>query len=102
MTEIDQLEIETIGIARRIREEFTVALSKLHLDSDSPELSRNATPGNAVSSEVTMYIRRDGDIVDVIEFHVHRGGVAVAAPQEIESWLRTTFEDVLRRQRDRQ
>ena len=96
-----RLEQDTLRTVERLREEYLPGMAALQLDVQAPELSHSVLSGGASSAEITMYVRRDDDIVDVVEFAVHRGGEAGATPEELEKWLRATFEDVLRRQREK-
>jgi|SRR5687768_3399 hypothetical protein len=94
------LEHGALKMADRIRLEFAELLTKEGLQADAPELARDAPHSARASAEVRIYIRQRGDIVDAIEFHAYRGGVPLASPSELEDWLRATFNDVLRRQRE--
>ena len=95
----DQFEREVLNAVRCVRQAVSPALSALNLVVQDPELSRTEAKSGAGNTEVAMYIRRAGDIVDVVEFHIYRNGVPAASVEELERWLRDAFDDVLRRQR---
>src|SRR3990170_7611112 len=97
--EVERLEAEAIGYALRLRKEFADALAELLLEVGEPEVTRGVDGAGSSSAEVAMYVYRKDDIVDVIEFHVHEKGIPSGTNQELEEWLRSAFEDVLRRQR---
>lgn len=97
-TNTTQLENEMLDLVERVRQEFTPAFAAVRLEVELPKIIRNEPDDGPVSAEIAMYVRRDGDVVDAVEFLLHRNGASVVSADEIESWLRSTFDDVVRRQ----
>lgn len=56
-------------------------------------------PGSG-SSELVIYFWDGKNVFDAVEFFLLQKGVAVGTREEVEGWLRKTFDDFVRRRRE--
>lgn len=67
------------------------------VSASEPLLSRSFTEDERESTELAVYFRRDGDILDVIEFQLLRNGVPMITLEELQPWLGTEIDQTLSR-----
>jgi hypothetical protein len=96
-SETEAFERTVLNSVRAIVDDSKSNLEKVGIVADSPSLSIDIVEQPVRTSEVAICFRAGGDVVDMIEFHVYRGGVRLASASEIESWLREAIADVVRR-----
>lgn len=92
---MDTLERATLELTKRVLADFSAELSTVGLTAQTPTVTANATVDGVRDSEVSVYITRDGDIVDALEFHILRAGKVVASLTETEAWLQYALRDAI-------
>jgi len=87
---VGSAERRAVELAESSRRQYLVALEALGMSASPPEVERRN--GDA---EVTIYIMKDEDVVDVIEFHAVRDGKIDYVEEQLATWLRSCFQEVL-------
>jgi hypothetical protein len=94
MTEQERYESEVLELVQRQLEAWR---PKLTAKSVKAEASLLRSPSIPDDSEISIYFWRHDDVVDVLEFHLYRGGSRVAEYKEVDEWLPEQLEDVVSR-----
>lgn len=68
---------------------FGSALSDAGLSTGEPQIEVWSKSDEDYTSEIRVTILRDGQIDDVLEFHIYRGGQAVVTADEASDWYQT-------------
>jgi hypothetical protein len=88
-------ETRVLALVELVIQEYKPRLSACGITVDGPRVTRAETEGS--SAEIEVYFTKAGDIVDAVEFHVHRQGKPSVQLTELEPWLRSTLDDVTAR-----
>jgi hypothetical protein len=92
-------EKEILALAGVVFSEYADILARLGLRVDGPEVIHANQPSKP--SELRVYFWEGKcNIVDAFEISLVRGGEPVASKESIESWIRETLDDVVRRRRE--
>ena len=65
------------------------ALSNAGLSTGEPQIEVWSKGDEEYTSEIRVTVLRDGQIDDVLEFHIYRNGRAVVTADEASEWYRT-------------
>lgn len=92
---IQELAARICEAGREELETFRCVLEGAGLSWTGPEIvfDQASPAGLAVEFKVEFY--RDGDLVDLFEFHVCRDGKPVVSEDEVREWVRQNVPDVL-------
>ena len=71
---------------------FGPALSAAGLSTGEPQIEVWSASDQTYTSEIRVTILRDGQIEDVLEFHIYRNGQAIVTVEEAADWYQTEFE----------
>lgn len=65
-----------------------------------PHIAHSTNEDGTSNSEMVLYLQRDGDIVDVIEWDVIRAGAPSVSMTELQSWLFHQIQEAVSRSRE--
>lgn len=82
------LEQEILARLNAALSEFSAALLEAGLSAGTPQVEAWNERDDAYTSEIRVTILRDGQIDDVLEFHIFRNGLAVVTADEASDWYR--------------
>jgi hypothetical protein len=83
------LELEIISRLTEELDRFGPSLSASGLCVRAPEIEISREHPDEYTSEIRLTILKDGQIDDVLEFHIFRDGVAVVTGDEATQWYRS-------------
>jgi hypothetical protein len=93
------LERSTLELVRRIASEFETALSRQGLIAGPPEITHSDSPEER-ETEVVLYVYKDSDVADVLEFGLTKGDEPSLFLKGLEPWLREAFNNIVKRAED--
>jgi hypothetical protein len=73
--------------AASVAERYKTALAAVGVSFSSPELEVWNDEAGARTSEFRIWVYHDGNVEDVLEFHLFRDGRQIATESEIIRWL---------------
>ncbi len=79
-------------MVRRVLAENAEALARARLRAEQRERSSDHTQ---TESEISVYLWRDDDVFDVLEFHTIQDGQPVDTREALEAWFRAQLADIL-------
>jgi hypothetical protein len=82
------LEQAILTKATQILNSMAETLSRVNLSWKGPELEVWCNDESNYTSEISITFLRDGNIDDVLEFHVFKNGACLVNEEEVETWLR--------------
>jgi hypothetical protein len=91
------LERQAWELCQEILDTNASKLAQAHLSADLTSPVGQITRSGYVS-ELAIYFRRGGDLIDLIEFQIFRDGRPLIRSREhMKAWLESVVTDVLRR-----
>lgn len=97
MNEINHTNFEAAVLreVERVLESYASELMQSGLRAELVGLQKR----NSGTTELTIYIWRDADLIDALEFFVTESGKPAAAEDEITFWLHEQLRGVLQEER---
>ena len=81
------LETEIVSCAKSKLEAFSSALAATGRTHRGPEITVWCGDLKAYTSEIKIEIIKNGQIDDVLEFHIFRDGEPIVTSEEAEAWF---------------
>lgn len=75
---------------------YSERLSVLGVTFRQPEIEVWKSDEPNYTSEISASILKDGDIDDVLEFHVYENGMLTATFEETMEWLKEQLDDLVK------
>jgi len=92
---IHELVARIREVGREELETFRCVLEGGGLSWAGPEIVVDPGSPTRLTAEFKVEFYRDGDLVDLFEFHVCRDGKPVLSEDEVREWVRQNVPDVL-------
>lgn len=85
-------EKEFLKMVSALLEGSASELRKIGLTADAPTVEVRQSSPHDYSSEISVYLRKDGQICDALEFHIFRSGRQVLSIDVARSWFANELE----------
>jgi hypothetical protein len=92
---IQELTARIREAGREELEIFRSVLEGVGLSWAGPEIIFDRGSPARLTAEFKVEFYRDGDLVDLFEFHVVRDGAPVVSEEEVREWVRQNVPDVV-------
>lgn len=86
---MNQLEAEITEKVKGVLSELAPTLSAVGLTCSKPEIRVGSEDPADYESELRVFILKDGDIDDVLEFHIFEHGQRKVSPEQAADWIRS-------------
>jgi hypothetical protein len=98
----EQIDEEILRVLRTLLDASRARFDSRGIKVEPPEIEVAGADPASYTSEVRVFFLREGDVVDVLEFHVFRDGKQLVTAADIQGWLPGQIESVLRKSETRE
>ena len=88
------LEENVIDAMNKALLEHADRLSALRIEWEPPSIEVWHGEEHDYTSEARVYFKRNGQLHDVLEFHIFRGGRSVVTVKEVDEWLKQQLAEL--------